>query len=79
MLKVFTPDGLLKRSFLVYNKYKGKWSVGAADIDGDGQIELITAKPERDSVAQILAPDGKKKREIKVKGDYRKGIKLLAR
>lgn len=79
LLKVFTPDGLLKQSFLVYNKYKGKWSIGAADINGDGQIELITAKPERNPVTQILTLDGKKKGDIKVKGDYRKGIKLLAR
>ncbi len=77
VLKIFTPDGLLKQSYLVYNKYKGKWSIGAADIDGDGQIELVTAKSERNPIAQILTPNGKKKGETKVKGDYRQGLKIL--
>lgn len=44
LIKIFAPNGVLKNSFLAYDKnFKGGVSVAIGDVNGDGQAEIITA------------------------------------
>lgn len=78
-IKNYVRRDLPKKVKSFYNKYKGTLAITRGDIDGDGKEEFITAKPGLNPVAIIWSVDGKKKGEIKIKGDYRKGIGLNLR
>jgi len=44
VVKIFSTSGVLKRSFLAYDKkFKGGVSVAIGDVNGDGQNEIVTA------------------------------------
>lgn len=44
IIKIFTLKGVLKNSFLVYDKkFKGGVSVAVGDVNGDGNNEIVTA------------------------------------
>lgn len=43
MIKIFSMSGVLKKSFLAYDKnFKGGVSVAVGDINGDGRLEVIS-------------------------------------
>ena len=43
LIKIFTLGGVLKHSFLAYDKnFKGGVNVAVADVNGNGQLEIIT-------------------------------------
>lgn len=78
-IKIYTRKDLPKKVISFYNTYKGKLAIAKGDIDGDDKDEFLTAKPAKNPVIVVWTKDGKKKKEIKIKGDYRGGIGILTR
>lgn len=74
---IYTRKDLPKKVFSFYNTYKGKLVVAKGDIDGDGEDEFLTAKPAKNPIVVVWTKEGKKKKEIKINGDYRLGIGIL--
>ena len=75
--KVYSRQDLPKKVLRAYNKYKGNLAITFGDIDNDGEIETIVVKPARNPVAVVWSQNGIKKKEIKIKGDYRSGLGIL--
>ena len=47
-IKIFSPDGQLKKSFAVFDsQFEGSLSLAAGDFDNDGQQDLIVASLEK--------------------------------
>jgi len=47
LVKIFSTKGVLKNSFLAYDKkFKGGISVAVGDINGDGKMEIVTGPGE---------------------------------
>lgn len=78
-VKVYSRQDLPKAVARGYNKYKGGLAITFGDIDDDGEIETITAKPGRNPQATVWSQSGIKKKTIKIKGDYRSGLGILIR
>lgn len=76
-IKIINRNSLPKKAFLFYNRYKGNLAIIKGDIDGDWEKEFVTVKPGLNPVAIIWSSEGVKKGEIKIKGDYRRGIGLV--
>ena len=76
-IKKYTRKDLPKKVISFYNTYKGKLAVTKGDIDGDGEDDFLTAKPAKNSIVVVWTKEGKKKKEIKIKGDFRSGIGIL--
>lgn len=76
-VKIYQRKDLPKKAILFYNKYKGKLAIAKGDVDADGKEEFVTAKLGLNPKAIIWSSKGKKKGEMKIKGDYRKGIGLI--
>ncbi len=80
-VSVFSPSGKLEGSFFAYDK---KWrsgvSVALADIDGDGQDEIITGPGKGDSSGvKIFSLSGKLKASFLPYGDkFNGGISVAA-
>lgn len=75
-VKILNQRGLPKMVFTAYNKYKGSFAMTIGDWDNDGQLDIITAQPVKNPIATIWSQNGQKKGEIKLSGDYRRGLKL---
>ena len=62
-IRVFSPSGKLEGSFFAYDKnFRGGVSVALADLDGDGQDEIITGPGKGDkSGIKIFSLNGKLK------------------
>lgn len=60
LVRVFTSDGKLKKSFYAYLQgFRGGASVAVADTDGDGKSEIITAPgPGAEAKIHIFNADG---------------------
>lgn len=75
-VRIYTSKGLLKRTFLVYNGYKGVFGLTVGDLDKDNKNEIVTVKPGIDPTATVWSGTGDYIGEIQLKGNYQKGIKL---
>lgn len=76
-IKTYRRQDLPKKVKSFYNKYKGTLAITRGDIDGDGEEEVITSKPGLNPTAIVWSLSGEKKGEIKIKGDYRKGMGMI--
>lgn len=76
-VKTYTRKDLPKKVISFYNTYKGKLAMAKGDIDGDGEDEFLTAKPAKNPIVVVWTKKGTKKKEIKIKGDFKLGIGIL--
>lgn len=78
-IRLFTRSGKFISDFFAYDKnLRGGWSVAMADVDGDGQAEIITSSTTLNLPVRVFEADGTMLAEWKPYPVYAGGINVGA-